>query len=126
MIPNSYNSYSLMDLVLVVLRSMAQATSRKPTTTQRLTGSDAAQALPDSLVKDANGNYAGSVLITCEDNDVRFTISATTPTQGASAVGHILRPGDFYTLDNPNEVANFRFLNRVSGSVGIIQATAKF
>lgn len=94
--------------------------------TARMAGTDAAQALPDFLIKDADGNLAGYALITCEGEDIRYSIGTTTPTQGAEGIGLILAAGGRLELKGSMEVAGFRFLNKTPGLLAVIQATAKF
>lgn len=121
-----YQGEGFNDLSMAVLERLAESNGGAIGGTTRIAGTDAAQALPDSLIKDADSNYAGYVRITCETQDIRYSIGTTTPTQGASAVGHVLAAGATLDLKGAEEVTGFRFLNKTSGSVGVIQATAKF
>lgn len=124
---NLYQGMESHDLKTAVLKRQAQAMAATPGATQRLASTDAAQNLPDALIKDANGNYASCAIITCETNDVRYSMGTTVPTQGATGVGHVLaKDTGQLILTNPEEVRNFRFLSKVAATAGAIQVTVKW
>ena len=125
MASNKINNMSIQDIEAFYYKRKLMELG-DATTTQRLSGTDVMQYLPDTLIRSADDYVAGCVFITCETFDVRYSISSTDPTQGGSAVGHVLTAGTTLTLYNPNEIANFRFVNKTSGSVGVLQVTARF
>jgi len=100
-----------------------QAGAPGPTT--RLAASDTAQSLPSNVIT-KDGKDAVAVLITCEENDIRFALGGVTPTQGASAVGHVLAVGESIRLASPEAVTTFKFINKTNGQNGVIQVTPEF
>lgn len=78
-----------------------------------------------------NGPAIGAV-ITCESNDIRFTMGGDTstptypPTQGASGLGHILYAGQSLYLSSGPAVRTFQFINYTNGSNAVIQVTPLF
>jgi len=91
-----------------------------PGQTERIAANDSVQSLPTSM------EGAVAVLITCEENDIRFALGGTEPTQGASPVGHLLAAGQSIRLTNPEQVSTFRFINATSGQNGVLQVTPEF
>jgi len=112
-----------------MLRSSIQSyvleTVGEPGETTRIAASDTAQSLSQNvIVKD--GRNAIAILVTCEENDIRFALGGATPTQGASAVGHVLAVGESIRLASPEAVTTFKFINKTNGQNGVIQVTPEF
>jgi hypothetical protein len=61
-----------------------------------------------------------AVLITCEDNDIRFSWG-TDPVQGG--VGHVLAAGQSLKLTNHKQIIDFRFINKTNSSNAVLQIT---
>lgn len=90
----------------------------------RVTATDTATNLADAIVISGT-RIATSVLIYCEDNDVRYTFGDTDPTQGAGATGHLLAAGATMELTGA-AVRGFKYINAVNGSNAVLQVTAFF
>lgn len=99
--------------------------SGKPNKTYRIAATDVAQGFTQArYVKDSTA--AIGALITCEDNDIRFTFGTSTPTQGATGLGHVLHKDQSFKLNNPYAISTFKFLNKTNGSDGAIQVSFEF
>jgi hypothetical protein len=107
---------------MILLNNFSGYSSR----TVRYIATDVAQVFTLADYTSASGLLASSATISCEDNDVRFALGGAIPTQGAGALGHVLEPRRECTLGDPSEITSFRFINRVNGSVGVIQVTFGF
>ena len=82
-------------------------------------------ALP-ALLTNAKGKKAMAVLLTCEDNDARFTFGGTIPTQGAAGVGHVLAEGGSVRITNSYAIYSALIINAVNGDDAVIQATLEY
>lgn len=96
-----------------------------PGETYRVACFDAYGELADNVIRQGT-KHAIALLVTCEDNDIRFTVGDTFPTQGAGAVGHLLLANQSLRLANPRAIDTFRFINAVNGQTAVLQATAEF
>jgi len=105
--------------------SIPIAVNGSPGQTQRLTATDSAQQLPSSVTQSA-GKQAIAVLITCEENNIRFALGGVTPTQGASGVGHVLYAGQSVRIAHPDAVSSFKFINEANGQNAVLQVTPEF
>ncbi len=102
-----------------------QEITGSPSQTVKIACTDAAQLFSTSYV--ISGNLiANAALITCEDNDVRFTLGDATPTQGAAGVGHVLYTNQSIKLHNSKAVKTFKFINYTNAANAIIQVTFEF
>ena len=90
--------------------------------TQRVAGTDVAQLFSPTIYTNST-NVAIGALITCEDNDIRFTFGTATPTQGANPVGHFLPSGMSIQLWNAHQIETFKFINAVNAVDGVLQVT---
>jgi len=102
-----------------------------PITTLKHTCGDAAETLIDDVTGfvaqrsvttgpgTVNENVI-AVLITCEDNDIRFAWG-TNPVQ--SGVGHILYVGQSLKLTNHKQIIDFRFINKTAQSNAVLMIT---
>lgn len=98
-----------------------------PGTMQKVTSTDAAQALSSSLVTRSDRQPAIAVAITVETNDLRVAWDGTTPTTSTStAVGHILAAGQSLRLENPAAIGAFKFCSKTSGSHGVLHITPEY
>ena len=99
----------------------------RPLTTLKHTCDDSAETLVDDVTDFVAQYKSGytvenvvAVLITCEDNDVRFAWG-TDPVQGG--VGHILYVAQSLKLTNTKQIMDFRFINKTNGSDGVLMIT---
>jgi hypothetical protein len=105
--------------------------SGEPGPTTKITASDAAQNL-SAIFDNTSGRPAIGAVITCEANDVRFTMGGniTTPTypptQGAAGLGHVLYSGQSLYLSSGPTVRTFQFINYTTQDNAIIQVTPLF
>lgn len=90
-------------------------------TVQQFTSSQYTRADPGG-----NNRSAIAVVITCETEQVRFTLGGSTPTQGAAGLGHILYVGQSIRLSSPSAVRSFSYINHTNLSNGVLQATFEF
>ena len=61
---------------------------------------------------------ARKAFLTLETAQIRFTLDGTTVT---SSVGHLMEVGQILTLENPDEIRNFRAIR--TGSSGTLKVT---
>jgi len=101
-----------------------------PTETYRHVATDASQGLTASKLIDTGSsphpNRVKQALITVETYAVRVAFGGTTPTQGASGVGHSLEVNDSISLDSWDAISSFRFINETNGEAGVLQVTLGF
>ena len=102
-----------------------------PGPTTRIVCGDVVGNLSDEYV-DVSGNPAVGMIITCEDNDIRFTMGGniTTPTypptQGVTGLGHVLYAGQSLYVSSSATVRTFQFINYTNGLDAVIQVTPLF
>lgn len=103
-----------------------------PGTTFSHTCGDTAETLDDvsnfvfSAVNALGENkVAIGCLITCETNDIKFAWTST-PTQGATGLGHVLAAGNSLKLTNHKQIRNITFINKTNGSDALLQITPEF
>ena len=102
-----------------------------PGPTTRIACTDAAQNL-SAIYTNANGAPAIGAIITVEDENIRFTMGGniTTPTypptQGATALGHVLAAASSISLSSGRQVRTFQFINAVAQDDAVIQVTPFF
>jgi len=97
----------------------------KPTVTARYVVTDVAQQFA-AAVRIPDKHHTVGVLITCEDNNVRFCLGGSTPTEGAAGLGHILYVGQSIKLANSYAISTFSYINAVAQSAGVLQVTFEF
>ena len=97
----------------------------KPTETARYVATDVAQQFAVALLTENNKAVIGA-LITCEENNVRFGLGGTDPTQGAAAIGHLLYVGQSLKLSSGPAISSFSYINAVAQTEGILQVTFEF
>ena len=97
----------------------------RPTETARYAATDLPQQFAAALLVRNSGTVTGA-LITCEEENVRFGLGDTDPTQGAAAIGHLLYVGQSIKLANSYAVKSFSYINAVAQTDGIIQVTFEF
>jgi len=74
------------------------------------------------LTKD--GRSLCEIIVQCEpaqNNSARVTWGGTSPTQGASAIGIRMDPGDVYRIVGERNCASFEHISAVSGSASVLQ-----
>ena len=105
--------------------------SGTPGPTTKITCGDAADNLSDEYNNDSGEPAIGAV-ITCEANDLRFTMGGDIatptypPTQGAAGLGHILYAGQSLYLSSGPAVRTFQFINHTAQADAVIQVTPLF
>lgn len=91
----------------------------------RLTGSDSAQSLAAGVITEStSGKSITDLLVQCDpsqSNSMRVTWGGTSPTQGASAIGIVLDPGDVIRLVGSHNASTFEYINATNGSNGVLQ-----
>ena len=92
-----------------------------PGNTVRVPGTDAVQrfAVADYTL---NNVPAIALHISFEDNNIRYAFGVN-PTQGANPIGHLVVVGEERDLHNGRLVREFRFINAVALTVGVLQIT---
>jgi hypothetical protein len=96
-----------------------------PSETIRLVGTDVAQSLSASVYEQF-GRYAKAMLLTVESATVRVAFGGKVPTQGGSAIGHLLYVGDILELESLHCIQSLRFINGVAGQTAVLQLTLTF
>jgi hypothetical protein len=69
--------------------------------------------------------FAKGALITCETNDIRFSVGGASPS-ASNASGHILEATGSIRLSNSQWVKDFKCINKTASSIGVIQVTIEF
>ena len=89
------------------------------------TGITSTVILPTS--GDFSGIYAVGALITVETNIINFCIDGSTPTAAAGTnIGHQMDAGQSYYIEDQQGVAQFKCIDRVSGSASKVKVTTFF
>jgi len=102
-----------------------------PGFTTRVASGDLAGNL-STIFTNASGRPAIGAIITCEDNDIRFTLGGNIatptnqPTIGATAVGHLLVKGQSFSLVSGSQVRTFQFINASQQDNAVLQVTPFF
>ena len=68
-------------------------------------------------------NIAQELLITVEDNVMRYAFNGISPTNTGNKIGHELGASKFLMLRGWDQIQSFKHINDVSGSVSAIQVT---
>lgn len=123
MATNAYSKKTLNDLTYEAMRRLSQTTALKSGPTFRVASSDTAQTITSTYITDPEGFQAVRALVTVESNNVRIAFGGTVPTQGATPVGHVVSAGQTLIIDNPTDLATFRFINATASSNGVLQIT---
>jgi len=107
----------------------ATQTSGKAKITWKQTSTDTAAGLTAAnIVGSVSEQKAIGALITCETNDVRYTLDgANDPTgSGGANFGHVLAAGGGLVLDSPDHIENFKFVSKTASSHGVLHITSFF
>jgi len=107
----------------------ATQTSGKAKITWKQTSTNSAAGLTAAnIVGGESGQTAVGALITCETNDVRYTLDgANDPTgSGGADFGHVMPAGGGIILDSPDHVQNFKFVSKTADSHGVLHITSFF
>jgi len=75
------------------------------------------------------GQPARALSISCETNSVRFCFNGDTPTNSAgtpASHGHLIRANENMTVVGYSNVRNFKMMNAVSTSNGVINVTIHY
>lgn len=78
-----------------------------------------------TMTKNGATVYASAITITCETNDIRWAVN-TTPTQGASAVGHVLPKTESVRIVGRENIAHLKIISAVQDTHGVIQYSPEF
>ncbi len=95
-----------------------------PGTTIRVDVTDEVQQFA-AAIHTRNGNPAISLMISCEEEAIRYAYRVD-PTQDDPALGHILYAGQMLPLLNGRTIREFRFINEVAQTNGVLQVTPGF
>ena len=94
-----------------------------PDETERIAVTDVAQLFTAAQYMKGI-SPAMAVVLTCEENQIRFCVGGSTPTQGTGTdLGHILYVGQSLRLSNGQQIQTFSFINHTAQSDGVLQAT---
>ena len=112
------------------MRFVTQTTG-KAKITWKQTSANSAAGLTAANIVSSNADPAQDAvacLITCETNDVRYTLDGTNaPTgSGGADFGHVLASGDAIILDDPKSIQGFAFCSKTAGSHGVLHITSFF
>ena len=105
--------------------------SGTPGATTRIPAGDTVDNLEDEFTH-SNGQPAIGAVITCEANDLRFTMGGNIdtptypPTQGAAGLGHVLYAGQSLYLSSGPAMRTFQFINYTNGANAVLQVTPLF
>lgn len=94
----------------------------------RIATTDSAAGFSAGLLT-VSGKNMSAVLIQCEPSQVnaaRVTWGGTSPTQGASAVGIYLAPGDVVRIVGEANCATFKHISAVGGSASVLQIVPEY
>ena len=89
----------------------------------KATSSNANADLPATIVTNSARN-AVRVVITCEDNPVRYAFGGLIPV--ANGLGHVLAANDSLVIGHPAAIASFKFVSAVPGSHGNLYVTGEY
>lgn len=81
------------------------------------------QALPANIVTNDSRN-AVRVVITCEDNPIRYGFGGVIPTAGN--LGHVLAANESLVIGHPGSIASFRFISATTDTHGNLQITGEY
>ena len=96
-----------------------------PSRTISIACTDVAQALPAAQMIE-NGRPVIAILISCEENGMRFTFGDAVPVI-ATNTGHVMYPGyNFLMIENPYAINTFQFCNAGAGLNSIAHITFMF
>jgi len=85
--------------------------------------SNANAALPSTIVTN-NARNAVRVLITCEDNPIRYGFGGIIPVDSLS--GHVLAENDSLVLGHPEAISSFRYISAIAGAHANLQITGEY
>lgn len=83
---------------------------------------DTAQALTPGQVW-VGDHPVRALVITCEDNPIRYALGGSAPTQGANPLGHVLEAGRALRLTNQDNIRSVRIISRDPAAPGLLQIT---
>ena len=102
--------------------------SGRPGITTTIGAGDTADNLADEFTNSSGAPAIGAI-ITCEDNDIRFTFGGVLGTTGVPTqigYGHVLAAGQSLVIDNGAQVRTFQFINKTNKVNAVIQVTMLF
>ena len=93
---------------------------------EKITVSTVAIGFTSAKILPTSGDYINvpcrEVFVTCEDADIRFWLSGTSPT---ASLGHLLRAGESLTIKHQSDISNFLAIKDDAVDANIF-ATYKF
>lgn len=98
---------------------------------ETLTPGDTATGITAAIIKPTSDSFSGiyaiGALITVESNTINFCIDGSTPSAAAGTnLGHKMDAGQSYYVEDQRGVANFKCIDRVSGSASKVKVTTFF
>jgi hypothetical protein len=99
--------------------------SGKPKITWQQTSANTAAGLTAANIVSASGYKAIGALITCETNNVRYSLDGSNDPD-TDGFGHLLLANAGLVLDNPKQIENFTFVSATADSAGILTITSLF
>ena len=97
-----------------------------PGTTTEVLSEDTAKGLPSGILTDASGNPCETVLITVEDNPIRYAHNVNPVSDGAGELGHRVAASGIIKLHNSADVTTFTFISATAGSAAKLFVTPYF
>ena len=89
----------------------------------KVASTNANQALPANIVANDSRN-AIRVVITCEDDEIRYAFGGVIPTQ--AGLGHLMVANDSLVIGHPAGIASFRFISADANAHGNLQITGEY
>jgi len=89
----------------------------------KVASTNANQALPAAVLTNASRS-AVRVVITVEDNTIRYAFGGIIPTQGT--LGHLLTANESLVIGHPASIASFRFISDAANTHGNLQITGEY
>lgn len=95
----------------------------------KVTSTNANAALPDALITNTSivsgsTRKAIRMVITCEDNPIRYAFGGIIPTQ--AGLGHIMYPGASLVIGHPAGIASFRYISHTANVHANLQITGEY
>jgi hypothetical protein len=89
---------------------------------ENITPGDSSTGITASKLLSSEGLPPKAALIQATDNTIHFTLHGTAPTAAAGTnVGLELAAGQSYLIEGFDNITNFRCIDAVSGSAGIVK-----
>ena len=106
----------------------SMSNSGKPGITASILCGDVVDDLADEFTHSSGAPAIGAI-ITCEDNDIRFTFGGVLGLTGVPTqlgYGHVLAAGQSLVIDNGAQIRTFQFINKTNKLNALLQVTMLF